>query len=55
MTEQQPILEECPRCISEKLVQTIGNIAVCPNCDLVVVQTSTTVDVELPPEPKVVA
>jgi len=27
--------EKCPVCIDEQLIRTVGNLAVCPNCDLI--------------------
>lgn len=46
-------LEDCPRCIDEKLIKTIGNVAVCPNCDLtVIVRGPNDFEVTLPPQPE---
>jgi hypothetical protein len=45
MSEKDP---KCPRCIDEKLVKTLGNILVCPSCEIQVVIKSE--PVELPPE-----
>jgi len=48
---ERPKIENCPSC-DERLVKMgklIGAL-VCPNCDLVVLQTENTVDITLPPE-----
>ena len=29
---------KCPQCIDEELVRSIGNLLVCPNCDVVFVE-----------------
>lgn len=34
--EKEPI-KECPRCVDEKLIKTVGNLLVCPNCDLILI------------------
>lgn len=28
---------ECPRCPSERLIKALGNLLVCPNCDVIFV------------------
>jgi len=33
---------ECPRCLNEKLVRALGNLLVCPNCDLTFVKEEST-------------
>lgn len=39
---QDPKLEinpdYCPKCITEELIRALGNILVCPNCDLILVE-----------------
>lgn len=29
---------DCPRCINERLVRAIGNLLVCPNCDVTFIE-----------------
>lgn len=35
---------KCPKCTDEELAKVIGNILVCPNCDIVLIDTRKTVD-----------
>ncbi|MDE1867458.1 MAG: hypothetical protein KGI08_07100 [Thaumarchaeota archaeon] len=35
--EQEKSFYNCPRC-SEKMLRTLGNLLVCPTCDIVLVE-----------------
>jgi hypothetical protein len=30
---------DCPRCIDERLIKALGNLLVCPSCDVVFVES----------------
>lgn len=31
---------KCPRCIDETLARSVGNLLICPNCDVIFVEPS---------------
>lgn len=35
---------KCPHCVDERLVKSIGNLLVCPSCDVVFVEEGHTND-----------
>lgn len=41
---EEPTLE-CPRCLDETLVRIIGNLAVCPGCELMIAERSIELNV----------